>query len=100
MTALELVSAGSFLFGAFFFLAGTLGLLRFPDVYTRLHALTKTDNVGLGLIVVGLMLESTSVAEAAKLILIWLLVLASSSISSQLIGRYALVTGTTPWRKR
>jgi multicomponent Na+:H+ antiporter subunit G len=100
MTPLDLVSAGLFLFGAFFFLAGTLGLLRFPDVYTRLHALTKTENVGLGLIVLGLSLESTSVAEAAKLILIWLLVLASSSISSQLIGRYALVSGTTPWRRR
>jgi len=34
--------------GAVFFLAGTLGLLRFPDVYTRLHALTKADNLGLG----------------------------------------------------
>ncbi len=100
MTFLEIVSAGLFLFGAFFFLAGTLGLLRFPDVYTRLHALTKTDNVGLGLIVVGLVIESQSVAEAAKLIIIWLLVLASSSISAQLIGRYALVNGTTPWRKR
>ena len=39
--------------GLFFFLAGTVGLLRFPDTLTRLHALTKADNLGLGLIVVG-----------------------------------------------
>ncbi len=37
--------------GAFFFLAGTVGLLRFPDALSRLHALTKADNLGLGLVV-------------------------------------------------
>jgi multicomponent Na+:H+ antiporter subunit G len=41
--------------GAFFFLAGTVGLLRFPDTLTRLHALTKADNLGLGLVVIGLL---------------------------------------------
>lgn len=41
--------------GAFFFFAGTVGLLRFPDALTRLHALTKADNLGLGLVVLGLL---------------------------------------------
>ena len=41
--------------GVFFFLAGTVGLLRFPDTLTRLHALTKADNLGLGLVVLGLL---------------------------------------------
>ena len=48
--------------GAFFFLAGTVGLLRFPDALTRLHALTKADNLGLGLIVLGLLPQVESVA--------------------------------------
>ena len=52
--------------GAVFFLAGTVGLLRFPDVYTRLHALTKADNVGLGLMVAGLALQSESWAVAGN----------------------------------
>ncbi len=43
--------------GAFFFLAGSVGLLRFPDALSRLHALTKADNLGLGLIVLGLLLQ-------------------------------------------
>ena len=34
------------LFAVFFFVGGTVGLLRFPDVYSRLHALTKADNIG------------------------------------------------------
>jgi len=41
--------------GAFFFLAGTVGLLRFPDTLSRLHALTKADNLGLGLVILGLL---------------------------------------------
>jgi len=47
----DYLSTALLIAGAVFFLAGTLGLLHFPDVYTRLHALTKADNVGLGLVV-------------------------------------------------
>jgi multicomponent Na+:H+ antiporter subunit G len=79
----SLVSAG-----AFFFLAGTVGLLRFPDTLARLHALTKADNLGLGLVVIGL-LPRTGGLYAAKLMGIWLLVLVASSAVSQLIGRAA-----------
>ena len=74
--------------GAFFFLAGTVGLLRFPDALTRLHALTKADNLGLGLVVIGL-LPQTGGLYAVKLIGVWLLVLVASSAVSQLIGRAA-----------
>jgi multicomponent Na+:H+ antiporter subunit G len=73
--------------GVFFFVAGTVGLLRFPDTLTRLHALTKADNLGLGLIVVGLLPRVDSPQDALKLILVWALVLLASSNSSQLIAR-------------
>jgi multicomponent Na+:H+ antiporter subunit G len=75
--------------GGFFFLAGTVGLLRFPDALTRLHALTKADNLGLGLVVIGLLPRAGSVLVALKLIGIWLLVLLSSASVSQLIGSAA-----------
>lgn len=89
MTLLELLSAGLLCAGAFFFLAGTLALLRFPDVYTRLHGLTKVDNLGLGLLVAGLALRSGSIAVAAKLVLIWALVLAASATAAYLIANNA-----------
>lgn len=73
--------------GAFFFVAGTIGLLRFPDSLTRLHALAKADNVGLGLIVLGLLPLTENVLAAFKLILIWALVLVSGGSTAQLIGR-------------
>jgi multicomponent Na+:H+ antiporter subunit G len=85
--ALDLFSIAAVVAGAFFFLAGTVGLLRFPDAFTRLHALTKADNLGLGLIVVGLLPQVDSVAGALKLVCIWLLVLLSSGTASQLVAR-------------
>jgi multicomponent Na+:H+ antiporter subunit G len=75
--------------GAFFFLAGTVGLLRFPDSLTRLHALTKVDNLGLGLIVLGLLPQVGGLLAGLKLILVWLLVQVSSAMAAQLIARVA-----------
>jgi multicomponent Na+:H+ antiporter subunit G len=60
---LEFISAALLLLlGAGFYLAGTIGLLRFPDVYARLHALTKADNLGLGCIVLGLAVQADTLA--------------------------------------
>lgn len=86
--------------GAAFFLAGTVGLLRFPDVYTRLHALTKADNVGLGLVMAGLALQAGSWAATGKMALIWFLVLLASAIGAHLVARGALRRGITPWKAR
>ncbi len=75
--------------GAFFFLAGTVGLLRFPDTLTRLHALTKADNLGLGLVVLGLALQTWSGPAVLKLAVVWLLALFSGATVAQLIAHRA-----------
>jgi multicomponent Na+:H+ antiporter subunit G len=82
--------------GAFFFLAGTLGVLRFPDSLTRLHALTKADNLGLGLVVLGLLPHAGSVAGGLKLVCVWLLVLLSGATAGQLIARAVQRGGPRP----
>jgi len=99
MTAIDYLSAIFLIIGAVFFLAGTLGLLRFPDVYTRLHALTKADNLGLGLIIIGLAIQSESLAVAGKLVLIWLLILVAGASVSHLIAKGALERGIRLWKK-
>jgi len=86
---LDLFTAVSVLTGAVFFLAGVVGLLRFPDTLSRLHALTKADNVGLGLIVIGLLPQAGSVFAALKLLLVWLLVLLAASTVGQMMARVA-----------
>ena len=86
---LDLFSITAIGAGAVFYLAGTVGLLRFPDAYTRLHALTKADNLGLALVVIGLVPQAGGLLPALKLVLVWLLVMLSSAAVSQLIARSA-----------
>jgi multicomponent Na+:H+ antiporter subunit G len=82
--------------GAVFFLAGTLGLLRFPDTLTRLHALTKADNLGLGLVVLGLLPQVTWPLGALKLIAVWLLALLAGATVGQLLGAAVRPRPSTP----
>ena len=87
---LQIFSVAAVSAGAFFFLAGTVGLLRFPDTLTRLHALTKVDNVGLGLIVAGLLPHAGGFLGGLKMISVWILVQLSGAIVTQLIARAVL----------
>ncbi len=84
---LDLFSIAAISAGVFFFLAGTVGLLRFPDALSRLHALTKADNLGLGLIVLGLLPRAESLLAALMLVAIWALVQLAGATAAQLIGR-------------
>ena len=86
----ELLAALSWLLlagGLLFFAAGSIGLLRFPDTLSRLHALTKADTLGFGLVVAGLALRAGSLLEVAQMLLIWLLILASGAVACQLLAR-------------
>ena len=94
--ATDIFSVLAISMGALFFLAGTVGLLRFPDALTRLHALTKADNLGLGLVVLGLLPRADGALGALKLVVVWLLVLVASATVSQLIARVALHAGRAP----
>lgn len=83
----DIVTVGLVSLGAVFYLAGTLGLLRFPDTLSRLHAISKADNLGLGLIVVGLLLQAESLSGGLKLICVWLLAQLSAATANQLLAR-------------
>jgi multicomponent Na+:H+ antiporter subunit G len=97
MSIIDMLSLAALLLGAFFFLAGTVGLLRFPDVYTRLHALTKADNLGLGFVVFALACQAESWAAVARLFLAWGLVMISSTTCCQLVAQAAQQANLTPW---
>ena len=89
MELLNLLSIASLIVGAFFFLAGTVGLLRFPDTHSRLHALSKADNLGLGFVVLGLCLQEQAWLGAVKLLLIWFLALVASAATCFLIANWS-----------
>lgn len=72
--------------GCLFFAAGTVGLLRFPDLRSRLHALTKADNLGLGLVLTALALQADSLPTVLKLGLLWAMTLFASATTSHLLA--------------
>lgn len=87
------VSVALIMIGAVFFLAGTVGLLRFPDVHSRLHALSKADNLGLGFIAIALALRADSPAIAVKIVVIWLLALLASGATCFLVSNWKAENG-------
>jgi multicomponent Na+:H+ antiporter subunit G len=91
--AIQLASGGLILAGVFFFLAGTVGILRFPDVYCRLHALTKADNLGLGLVALGLVLQAPGWSARLQILLTWILALAAAATVCHLLARTSLREG-------
>ncbi len=100
MTAILIhaLTIGLAVLGALFFLAGTLGLLRLPDFYTRVHAATKCDTVGAGAILLALMIHVAPHPEALKILALLVLVLLSSPTSGHALARAAHDTGLQPWR--
>jgi multicomponent Na+:H+ antiporter subunit G len=82
--------------GAVFFVAGTVGLIRFPDTASRLHALTKADNLGLGLVVLGLLPFMPGWLAALKLLAVWALVLVSGGTATQMIATRLPPRGPKP----
>ncbi len=87
---IEIIAILSITIGLVFFITGSIGLIRLPDLFSRLHALTKADNVGLGFIVLGTCLIEDGVTNIIKILLIWVFILASSAVSAHLVSRHAL----------
>jgi multicomponent Na+:H+ antiporter subunit G len=99
MSWADLVTALSMGAGVLFFIGGIVGVLRFPDIYCRLHALTKADNLGLGFILLGLSVQSGDPAVICKLASIWILIVFASATSCYLIAQAARRMNIQPWRK-
>jgi len=85
----DLIALLLLLSGCFFIFAGTVGMLRLPDVFCRLHAMTKADNLGLLLICMALAVMDGRLRTTLLLLLIWLLALLASTVSAHLIARHA-----------
>ncbi len=86
---LDSLSVAFILVGTAFFTAGTIGLVRFPDLRSRLHALTKADGLGLGFIVLGAVLQAPSPAVAGLVVFSWIATLAAASASARVIAGLA-----------
>jgi len=87
---LDLVSWVCLLAGAFFAISGGVGILRFPDFFTRMHATGVTDTLCAGLILVGLMFQAGWSAALLKLFLILAFMLLTSPTATHAIAKAAM----------
>ena len=94
--ALDLISWAFLLSGSFFAITGGIGVIRMPDVFTRLHAAGVTDTAGAGLILMGLMFQGGLTLVTVRLILILGFLWFSSPVSTYALAREALAGGEEP----
>ncbi|MGE4280409.1 MAG: monovalent cation/H(+) antiporter subunit G [Magnetospirillum sp.] len=97
---LDTLSWALMLGGAGFVLIGTLGLLRLPDVFTRLHGAGMTDTMGAGLLVLGMLLQAPDWLVMVKLVLIVVFLAFTSPMTSHALARAAILDGIKPWLRQ
>lgn len=94
--ALVWIGGGFVVIGALFTLLGAVGMLRFPDVYTRIHAASLTDTGGAGLVLLGLALISGLNAETLKLGLVWIFIMLTTPVAANALANAAYGSGHKP----
>jgi len=93
---LDLLSWPLLLSGGFFVMVGSLGLLRMPAFFTRIHAASITDTLGAGLILLGLLLQSPDLIVAVKLVLVFLFLALTGPTATHALAKAALHGGLRP----
>ena len=93
---IDALSWALLLAGGFFCIVGAIGLVRMPDFYTRMHAASVTDTLGVGLVLAGLMLQAGLTLVTAKLVVIGILMFFTSPSSSHALARAAFLRGVEP----
>jgi len=97
---LDLVSYGLLITGAIFVLAGSIGVVRLPDFYTRMHAAGVTDTLGAQMIIIGLIVQSGFTLVSAKLALLGLFIFLTSPTSTHAVANAAYRSGLKPMLTR
>jgi len=103
---LSVISAVLMVAGAFFFFTASIGMLRFPDFYTRMHAAGKGDTLGAFLMLSGMALYNLNAGfslfaflVSVKIMLIAVFIFVANPTACHAITKAALDAGVTPWTK-
>ncbi len=96
---IDLISVIFLVAGALFILIASIGLLRMPDIYIRLHATTKSASLGILLIFAGTALAFGSLALWIKAVISVVFIFITVPIATHVIGRVAHSMGIPQWHK-
>jgi multicomponent Na+:H+ antiporter subunit G len=92
----HILSWAFILAGSFFILVGTVGMLRMPDVFTRMHAASVIDTLGAGCLIAGMMLQAGPTLISLKLLFIFILFFVTSPVATHALAQAALHAGERP----
>lgn len=96
MSPIELVAGVFIALGSFFVMVGGVGMLRMPDLYTRLHAASVTETMGTLLIMIGLMILAGWTLASFKLFAILMFLLFTGPVAAYAVANTALIAGVKP----
>jgi multicomponent Na+:H+ antiporter subunit G len=85
--------------GLFFMAVTAVGLLRLPDFFTRVHAVSKSETLGIALVLIGLTLHEGTTLVSLKLLLVMIFVGFANPVGAHVLTRAAIRTGLIPWRR-
>ncbi len=82
--------------GGFFVVVGSLGLVRMPSFFSRIHAASITDTLGAGLMLLGMLLQAPNLIGAIKLVLIFVFLVVTGPTATHALAKAALHAGLKP----
>ena len=95
---LHIVGGGFVAAGALLAIVGAIGVLRFPDVFTRVHAASITDTGGASLVILGLGLIAGLTPLTVKLVLVWVFIMLATPAAANALTNAAFGSGEPPWK--
>src|SRR5690606_41392977 len=97
MEIIEIISGIFLLLGGSFIFIAALGVLRMPDIYTRIHSSTKAGTLGIGLILFSIALHFKTGEIITRSVATILYIVLTAPVTAQLFGMVAYKSGDNPW---
>jgi multicomponent Na+:H+ antiporter subunit G len=95
-TLIDLLSWAALVGGGFFYMVGAVGLNRMPDIFTRMHAVSVSESLGIGLLILGMALQAGLTLVTVKLLIIMVVMMWTGAIATHALARAALHDGEKP----
>lgn len=99
MSILDVITLIFLLGGSFFMLVASIGMIRLPDFYTRMHAGGKADTLGQGLIFLGLIIYEGFTLISLKMLIIFVFIFIANPTATHAVAKAAYKGGLKIWSR-